>query len=167
MDSKRIEELLKKYWECETSLEEEQMLRDYFISDTSAEQFRDASTLFRYFEQQKKKSLHDTFIDDVAIKRLKKNSEGRQVNLIRNSLRIAAGIVVLMTAIWFVRSEIRKTTPAEMIDTYDDPQLAFEETKKALLMISKSFGTAEEQVKKVNLFNEAQEQIERKNENHN
>ena len=65
-----------------------------------------------------------------------------------------------MVAVWFVRSEIRQTTPQELVDTYSDPELAFEETKKALLMISRSFGTAEEQAKKINLFNEAQQQIQ-------
>ena len=74
-------------------------------------------------------------------------------------MRIAAGIVVLMAAIWFVRSEIRESTPQEIVDTYDNPKEAFEETKRALMMISKSFGKAEEQAKEINLFNEAQQQI--------
>ncbi len=58
---------------------------------------------------------------------------------------------------------VRETTPQAVVDTYDDPKLAFEETKKALLMISKSFGTAEEQARKINMFNEAQEEIQREN----
>jgi len=77
-------------------------------------------------------------------------------------MRIAAGLAVLLMAVWFVRNEVRESTPQEVVDTYDDPQLAFEETKKALLMISKSFGTAEEQAKKINMFNEAQEEIQKK-----
>ena len=67
-----------------------------------------------------------------------------------------------MMAVWFIRNEARESTPQEMVDTYDDPKLAFEETKKALMMISKSFGTAEEQAKKINMFNEAQEEIQKK-----
>jgi hypothetical protein len=51
-----------------------------------------------------------------------------------------------------------------MEDTYDDPQKALEETKKALLMISKGFGRAEQQAKKINLLNEAQEKIQTKEE---
>ncbi len=162
MDSKRIEELLKKYWECETSLEEEQMLVDYFSSGNVPEQFKEASSLFQYFQHQKKKSLSDSSFDGYAFTKSKGENINRRVGWVYNSLRIAAGIIVLMTAIWLVRSEIRETIPQEMVDTYDDPQLAFEETKKALLIISKSFGTAEEQAKKINLFNEAQQQIEGK-----
>jgi len=82
-------------------------------------------------------------------------------------MRIAAGLAVLLMAVWFVRNEVRKSTPQEVVDTYDDPQLAFEETKKALLMISKSFGTAEEQAKKINMFNEAQEEIQKKQKEKN
>ena len=162
MDSKRIEELLKKYWECETSLEEEQTLVNYFNSGAVPEQFKEASLLFQYFQHHKKKSLSDSSFDGYAFTKSKGESINRRVGWVYNSLRIAAGIVVLMTALWFVRSEIRKSTPQEMLDTYDDPQLAFEETKKALLIISKGFGTAEEQAKKINLFNEAQQQIEGK-----
>jgi len=69
-------------------------------------------------------------------------------------------VAVLMVAIWFVRNEIRETTPQEIVDTYDDPDLAFEETKRALMIISKSFTKAEEQAKKINLFNEAQKQVQ-------
>ena len=76
-------------------------------------------------------------------------------------MRIAAGLLVVLLATWFIRDELRKTAPQEVVDTYDDPKLAFEETKKALLMISRSFGTAEQQAKKINLFNEAQEEIQR------
>jgi hypothetical protein len=48
-----------------------------------------------------------------------------------------------------------------MVDTYSDPKLAFEETKKALMMISKSFGHVEEEAKKINLLNEAKEEIQK------
>jgi hypothetical protein len=95
----------------------------------------------------------------------KVHSPGKQQRVVRlfyNTMRIAAGLAVVFVATWFIRSEIRSSTPQEVVDTYDDPKLAFEETKKALLMISRSFGTAEEQAKKLNLFNEAQEEIQKK-----
>lgn len=33
MDYKYIEQLLERYWECETSLEEENILRTFFSQD--------------------------------------------------------------------------------------------------------------------------------------
>jgi hypothetical protein len=164
MDSKRIEELLKKYWNCESSLEEEQQLRQYFRGSQVPEQWRETANLFRYFEENKKKALTDVAFDHDVLAKVRQPEKGRMASLVRSSMRIAAGIAVLTVAFWFVKTEIRKSTPQDIVDTYDDPKLAFEETKKALMMISKSFGTAEEQTRKINLFNEAQEGIHKKTE---
>jgi hypothetical protein len=167
MDSNRIEELLSKYWNCETSLEEEQQLREYFKGGDIPEQWKETAALFRYFEENKKKTLNDVAFDAAVMQNVQPQKKGKLVKLFYNSMRIAAGIAVLVMAVWFVRKEVRDTTPQEVVDTYDDPQLAFEETKKALLMISKSFGTAESQAKKLNMFNEAQEEIQKKDKGKN
>ena len=162
MDFKEREDLLRKYWNCETSLEEEKQLRDYFGGDDIPEQLRETASMFRYFEEAKKKSLSDLAFDDQVMRKVNpRKSKIRR--LIYNSMRIAAGLLVVVAATWFIRTEVRQTIPQEMVDTYDDPELAFEETKKALLMISKSFGTAEQQTRKINMFNEAQEEIQRTN----
>lgn len=167
MDSNRIENLLSKYWNCETSLEEEQQLREYFKGGDIPEQWKETAALFRYFEENKKKTLSDVAFDAAVMQNVQPQKKGKLVKLFYNSMRIAAGIAVLVMAVWFVRKEVRDTTPQEVVDTYDDPQLAFEETKKALLMISKSFGTAESQAKKLNMFNEAQKEIQKKDNEKN
>jgi hypothetical protein len=165
MDSNRIDELLNRYWNCETSLEEEQQLREYFRGGNIPEQWKETATLFRYFDEHKKKTLNDVSFDRTVLEKVKAPKNGKIVKLVQNSLRIAAGVAVLMIAIWFVRNEVRSTVATngsgQVEDTYDDPKLALEETKKAFLMISKSFGTAEEQAKKINIFNEAQEEIQK------
>ncbi|HYG02262.1 MAG TPA: hypothetical protein VD927_07425 [Chryseosolibacter sp.] len=166
MDSKKIEQLLAKYWECETSLEEEQALREYFRSGAYPEHLRETAALFNYFEVSKKKSLADDAFEAKVVSKVQPK-RGIVVSLVRNSMRIAAGIAVLIVAFFIVKNEIRKSTPQEIVDTYDDPRLAFEETKKALMMISKSFGTAEQQARKINMFNEAREEIQKTPENSN
>jgi hypothetical protein len=165
MDSKRLEELLQKYWNCETSLEEEQQLREYFRSEEIPEQLKDTASLFNYFEVQKQKSV-DTHFEGRVVTQLKDQPKerGKMVQLLNSSMRIAAGVAVLLVAVYFVREEIRKNDTVAMEDTYDDPKQALEETKKALMMISKGFGRAEQQAKKINLINEAQEKIQIKTE---
>jgi len=161
MDSKRLEELLQRYWEAETSLEEEQELRKYFCNEQVPDQWKEASTLFHYFEKQRQLTVSGNFEDSVVSKI--KAPRGRMMTLVQISLRIAAGVAVVLAAIFFVRQEIRKDS-TEMVfeDTYDDPQKALEETKKALLMISKGFGRAEMQAKKINMLNEAQDKLKAK-----
>jgi hypothetical protein len=165
MDFKQLEQLLQKYWDCETSLEEEQLLREYFRGDSIPEQLKDTAALFQYFEEQKNKSV-DTGFEGAVITQLKEQPKrgGKVIKLLQNTMRIAAGVAVLVAAVYFVRQEIRKNNDISMEDTYDDPQKALEETKKALLMISKGFGRAEQQAKKINLLNEAQEKIQPKEE---
>ncbi|WP_276372979.1 hypothetical protein [Chryseolinea sp. H1M3-3] len=157
-----MEELLKKYWNCETTLEEEKQLREFFGANHIPDQLKDTAALFRYFEEAKKKSLNDVAFEGQVLRKVNP-SRGKVAKLIYNTMRIAAGLAVVIAATWFIRNEIRDTTPQAVVDTYNDPKLAFEETKKALLMISKSFGTAEEQARKINMFNEAQEEIQGKN----
>jgi hypothetical protein len=162
MDSSKLQQLLQKYWSGETTLEEEQLLKDHFHHTEVPEELSEVAAMFRYYEQTKKNALNDIAFDRTLIEKVTgKSKQGKIRNLVFNSMRIAAGVVVVMAATWFIRKEIRLTTPQEVVDTYDDPKLAFEETKKALMMISKSFGTAEEQAKKINMFNEAQEEIQK------
>jgi hypothetical protein len=162
MDSSKIDELLNRYWECETSLEEEQQLREYFDGSYIPERHKEAAALFRYFAHNKKKSLNEEGFEPALFHRAKDPGRGKVVQLVFNTMRIAAGVAVLMVAIWFVRKEIRKSDPVAVEDTYSDPKLAFEETKKALMMISKGFTQAEKEASKINLFNEAQEEIQKK-----
>lgn len=162
MDFKERDDLLQKYWNCETSLEEEKLLREYFGNGEIPEQLKDTASVFRYFEEAKKKSLNDAAFDGQVMRKINPR-QGQIRRLLFNSMRIAAGLLVVIAATWFIRTEVRQTIPQEIVDTYDDPELAFEETKKALLMISKSFGTAEQHTRKINMFNEAQEEIQRTN----
>jgi len=165
MDSSRINELLKKYWNCETSLEEEQELREHFKMRPVSDDLKETAALFHYFEENKKKSLSDITFDGGVIEKIRTPPKRtKMVSLVYNSMRFAAGLTVVLVATWFIRTEVRKSTPQELVDTYDDPKMAFEETKKALMMISKSFGTAEEQARKINMFNEAKEEIQKKEE---
>jgi len=162
MDSSKLQQLLQKYWSGETTLEEELLLKDHFQQAEVPEELREVAAMFRYYDQTKKNALNDIAFDRTLIEKVTgKSKQGKVKNLVFNSMRIAAGVVVVMAATWFIRKEIRQTTPQEVVDTYDDPKLAFEETKKALMMISKSFGTAEEQAKKINMFNEFQEEIQK------
>jgi len=162
MDSEKCKELLEKYWACETSLEEEAQLREYFRKEDLPDADRETATFFRYFDQQKAKQV-EPYFDHTVLQRIKKPSQatpGRVRQMFYSTMRIAAGVAVVLAAIYFVRQEIRNDDTLAIEDTYTDPQQAFEETKKALLMISKGFGNAEQQAKKINVFNEAQEKIQ-------
>jgi hypothetical protein len=162
MDLNKIEQLLEKYWNTETSLEEEQELRDYFRSSTFPDSMKEAALLFRFLDTEKNKSLQENFERDVT-KQLSRRHGGKVISMsFTNIMRIAAGIAVVVVATYFIRQEVRKSYPKELQDTYTDPQMAFEETKKALMMISNSFGKAKREAGKIKMFNDAEKKIQSK-----
>ena len=61
MDSNEMERLLEKYWSCETSLEEEQQLRDFFRGAALPESQKETAAFFRFLEAEKSKSLNENF----------------------------------------------------------------------------------------------------------
>lgn len=158
MDYSQLEALIKKYWDCETSLEEEERLREWFRTHEVPERFKETAKLFSYFDEQKQKATDKQF-DAKVIKKLSVESKGKTVKLWQTSLKIAAGIAVVAAAFFFIRQDlIEKHDIAEI----DDPKKALEETKKAFMMISKGFSAAEENTKKINVLNEAEDKVKEK-----
>lgn len=158
MDYSQLETLIRKYWDCETSLEEEERLREWFRTHEVPERFKETAKLFSYFDEQKQKATDKQF-EAKVFKNLQTEAKGKTVSLWQTSLRIAAGIAVVAAAIFFVRQElIEKHDIAEI----EDPQRALEETKKAFMMISKGFSAAEENTKKINVLNEAEDKVKDK-----
>ena len=157
MDSKTLEQLLEKYWKCETSLEEEKALREYFNGNDVPEALKETASLFRFFEMERTRVTSED-VEKHVTKEIRRSQRGKVVSMM-SVARIAAGLLVVVAATYFVRQEVRKSYPPEMEGTITDPQLALEETKKALMMISKGFGKAREEATKINLFNEAEKKI--------
>jgi hypothetical protein len=157
MDSEtRIKELLARYWNCETTLGEEQELREHFAKNPEATD--GAAELFRYYGNQKSVPLSDGDFDVRVLKKIRANEpRGKSVRMFTFAGRIAAGLVVVAAATFLVRQELRKVYHEQ--DTYSDPKMALEETRKAFMMISKSFGKAQEEAKSINLLNEAEQKI--------
>jgi len=114
MDSK-IKELLERYWNCETTLEEEHELRSYFNTETVPDELKDTAALFRYFESQKKIELKKVVVHPTMKTRSADN--GKMVKMFFTSAKIAAGVLVLVAATYLVRQEVRKSYPEEVVDT--------------------------------------------------
>lgn len=59
MDYKYIEQLIERYWECETSQQEEDILRAFFAQDDVPASLARYKSLFVYEQQQKEQTLLD------------------------------------------------------------------------------------------------------------
>ena len=166
MDSKHIEHLLEKYWACETSLEEEVELKDFFNKEDIPEHLLTHAPLFKYLKEESEyPSLGEAF-DEEMLKALDKN-EGKQVVMkawYEPYLKVAAVLTFLVIASFALTKFLnQQEEPMHLADTYESPEDAFEETKKALLLISKNIGKGRVQTQKIANFHQAEEKIKNNN----
>ena len=68
MDLSRINLLLERYWNCVTTVEEEDELRSFFNDNDVPEELKEAASLFKYFELQRSATLDDKFNKEVISK---------------------------------------------------------------------------------------------------
>ncbi|MGL2963716.1 hypothetical protein ACSVH2_07850 [Flavobacterium sp. RSB2_4_14] len=121
----RIEKILEKYFEAATSIAEEKELKDYFASSDVAPHLEQYKPLFGYATQAKQ----EQFTAMIPLKTKKRYSAVW--------LSVAASVVVLLGVGLFTYNHYNQPT-SEDLGTYDDPEVAFRETQKALALISES-----------------------------
>lgn len=167
MDYSKLDILLSKYWECETSLEEENQLREFFASHKDDARWAKEAALFRYFEKSRSDDRLGELFDHRIMEKISgeasRRGAGKGRRMWVNFARVAAAVIILTTAGYFLRQDIlndgQEVAKAVNIDTYEDPKQAFEETKRALMMLSQSMGKGTSQAQKVSIFHEAQETV--------
>lgn len=115
-----IENLLEKYENGETTLKEEQVLKNYFSSDTVTPHLEMYKPMFTYFLVNKQ----EQFTKDVPLK-TKRNFNYKWISV--------AAVAVLMIGFYFGSSFNSD------LGTYEDPQLAFNEFSKSMELISQKF----------------------------
>jgi hypothetical protein len=139
MESNKIEILLEKYFEGETSIAEENILKDYFSSSNIAPHLMEYQPLFGYFRDQK---------DQIYTKEVVLLTKKRKVLW----LSIAASVVVLLgvgTIGYFNSNPINNNSE---LGSYDDPEEAFEATQKALAMLSNNVNVGVQSVQYIQVY---------------
>jgi len=117
-----IEKLLEKYENGETSLKEEQQLKNYFSQETVEPHLEMYKPMFAYFSVNQK----EQFTKDIPLK-MKRVFDYKWLSV--------AAVAVLMIGFYFKSLNNTK----EELGTYDDPQMAYNEVVKSLAMISTQF----------------------------
>ena len=118
-----IEELLKKYDNGETSLLEEQQLKDYFSQETVEPHLEKYKPMFAYFLVNQQ----EQFTKDVPLKPKKTN--------LYKWISVAA-VAVLMLGVYFSKTNDDFTK--------SEQELAYQQVKTSLELVSRNFnkGTA-------------------------
>jgi hypothetical protein len=123
MEFNKIETLLEKYFEGETSIGEENVLKDYFSSSSVASHLEQYRPLFGYFAEAKKQKLTDKVL---------LISKKRKIAW----LSIAASVVVMLGIGTYSYLNVNRVQENKELGTYDNPEEALQATQEALAMLS-------------------------------
>ena len=139
MEYNKIEILLEKYFQAETSIAEENELRNYFSSVDVAHHLEQYKPLFGYFSLAKEQE----FKQEILLLPKSRNKK-RAVPW----LSIAASVVVLLGIGTYVYFNTYANQNQDL-GTYNDPEIAFKETQKALALLSNQVNIGIESVRYV------------------
>lgn len=146
MELDKIERLLSRYEEGETTLAEEKELRKYFSQEEIPEHLEAYALLFKFQSQQ----IKTTFTENEPIELERKNYRFAWTS-------IAAVIIVALGLFYFNQSQPSLTT-SEMSSVTEQEQ-ALEKTKQTLKMVSAMMNEGTSDLVYLQEFNKTKNQI--------
>lgn len=144
MELAKIEQLIEKYFDGETNLAEENELKRYFSSSSVAPHLEHYQSLFQFFVKEKEAQFSPS--------PLQKMKNKKQII----GLGLAASLVLfagLLTILHFNNDTKKKSVSTADLGQFESPEEAFEETQKALALLSSNVNVG---MKSVNYLNEYQ-----------
>lgn len=135
-NKEHIRDLLDKYREGLTSLEEEEFLKAFFASNKVPKEFLSEAHWFNNVQIQKFKEEDVIDLENKMEQWIdEQDSKQQKIRLRYWASGIAAGLAILVgTALFFQYQQSNKIS-----DTYEDPQIAYLEAKKVLMYVSETF----------------------------
>ncbi len=142
----KIEIIVEKYFRGETSIAEEKELQDYFSSSNVAQHLEQYKPLFSYFALAKEQKSKRKF--SLPLRNKKKPW-----------LFAAASMVVLLGIGTYGYFNYENASQSQDLGTYDDPEIAFKETQKALSMLSNHVNVGIKSVHYIQEFDNSKKMI--------
>lgn len=151
MKTEDIKKLLELYYDGETSQLEENRLIEYFSGENIAPELMDEKIIFESIHSTDNIVINDNLenklnvlIDNLANKGIT-NSQQKTLHKKKNHQiifwfsGIAASIAILLSVVLLLNDKTENSLQSPSLvlrDTYTDPDKAYAETEKALLLIS-------------------------------
>ncbi len=157
MDSKRKSDLAKKYWEGQTSLEEEQALKGAHATISDRDRGDDRESLYFHWLHRFSEMETDAGFETEIMDRLQRQERpSSRLRFWRRYWSIAAAVLLLVLATLFLSRPVEEERDLSVID---DPQQAYEITKQALYLISAELNKGAHYTYALDEFSEAVDKI--------
>ena len=152
MKKEYIIELIEKYFSGKTSLEEEKKLKQYFSSARISQELKKYEPLFQYYEKSGKEQLSNRPLFPDTTQKEKRIIRTRII-----SIAFAAASVLLIAGLFLLLQTEKKNIQS----TVSDPVVAYNQTKEALLYVSKTLNKGLEKTKTLETFNTGVENLKK------
>jgi hypothetical protein len=162
MENSPIHQLLAKYFEGNTSLQEERIIQEYFNNDLAVpEDLLPLKKQFALLKSGRNLSFDTTILESKILAQIEEYEKQIGTPVKRFPLKrflIAASItlVIALSGIMFFRSQNNRIR-----DTFTDPHLAYAETQKALLLVSRTMNKGIEPLSNISKINSGTEQLKK------
>lgn len=147
MDYKYIEQLLERYWQAETSIEEEEILRTFFNQKDVPAELAKYRSVFSYQEEEK---MEDCLDDEFDAKMLSMIGEEKPVKAkvipfthrLMPLFKAAAVVAIIVTLGNAAQHSFSSEATDDEInyanykDTYQNPNEAYDKVENALQLVS-------------------------------
>ncbi len=166
MDSKRIDLLLERYWNCVSTQEEEAEIKAYFNSNIEIPaHLKSTAPLFQYFTKEGEVKILDKGFDEVVLEKLKQHPKGKVRSFeqsFQNYMKVAAVIALVIATSFVFRMEVWQDDKPELFlveDTFKTPEEAYAETKRALMLIASKMNHGKKEAQKISILSKAESKI--------
>jgi hypothetical protein len=162
MNTREVELLLEKYFEGQTSVAEEQSLKEFFNGGPVPDHLEEYRPLFLYFKEEETIVLDDSFDEKV----LARMQEPKVIPMVavntrrRYAIGIAASILLLIGVVFALRYEMFNRNGKNLYSASPENELAFVQAQEALLMVSANLNTGLDEMQHLEAFDKGMEKAQ-------
>lgn len=164
MEKKRIEKLIEKFYSGETTIGEERLLENYFSHKNIPASLEAERDLFRFYSSSRNEQLPDRELTEKIIDAIESEGAdltGKRRRLVYAVTSIAASILLLIGSYFiFLSPSGPGLALSKYTDTYDNPEMAYLETQKALLYVSEKLNEGTRELSSLKKIEEGTEELE-------
>lgn len=162
MESHKAYQLAERFWQGDCTEQEEHELKAHVSSGDAAPGLEPLVAYFASLDAERSSLSLDASFDEAILAEVAERRKAKTRPMF--IMRMAAGIALIVGLSYTALTFLPEQTQAHEIvitDTYDDPEVAFEEVKKALMKVSSNLNTGLEPTIKFGEFHKAKEAISR------
>ncbi len=140
-----LNKLLEKYWNGETSLEEEKIIKKHFKEESAGKDIDNLGALFAFFEKEKNIKYNG---DLLKSKPVVKESKVIKMAFIRKIAVAASILLVLSVGTYVGNSYLTKNNTSYAKNEIKDPEKARKIAEDALAILASNYVKGEESMTK-------------------